>query len=51
MLVWTYQFLYETAARKWLQKPSVKITLVVLMIVYLFLVPGAPDKPFIYFQF
>ena len=51
LAIWIYQFLYESPARRWLQSSFVRIALVVLMIVYLFLVPGSPDKPFIYFQF
>ncbi|MCH8830664.1 MAG: MBOAT family protein [Planctomycetes bacterium] len=51
LAVWGYQFLYETQAREWLKRPAVKIAIAVLMILYLFLIPGSPDKPFIYFQF
>lgn len=49
--VWCYQWLYETKARKLLQFSAVRVALVVLMILYMCLVPGTPDKPFIYFQF
>lgn len=51
MSIWVYQWLYESRARQILQKPYVKIVLVVLMIVYLCLVPGSQGKPFIYFNF
>jgi alginate O-acetyltransferase complex protein AlgI len=49
--IWFYQFLYETRVRKALRSTPVRITLAVLMILYLCVVPGTPDRPFIYFQF
>jgi D-alanyl-lipoteichoic acid acyltransferase DltB (MBOAT superfamily) len=49
--VWLYQFAYESRARNILQLAPVKVGLVVLMIIYLCVAPGAADQPFIYFQF
>jgi alginate O-acetyltransferase complex protein AlgI len=49
--IWLYQFLYESAARRLLQTAVVKITLVVLMILYMCVFPGTAAQPFIYFQF
>jgi alginate O-acetyltransferase complex protein AlgI len=49
--VWLYQFLYESSARRLLDRSAVRIALVVLMIVYLLVVPGSGSSAFIYFQF
>jgi len=49
--VWAYQWLYESSARRVLEWAPVRIGLVTAMILYLCLIPGSPDRPFIYFQF
>ena len=49
--VWLYQFLCESSARRLLDLSAVRIALVVLMILYLFSVPGSGGGAFIYFQF
>ena len=49
--VWAYQFVFESPARRMLELTFVRIAIVVLMIVYLFIVPGSRDAAFIYFQF
>ncbi len=48
---WLYQFLCESSARKWLEYSPVRISLATGMMLYLFTVPGAVSKAFIYFQF
>lgn len=50
-LVWLYQFMYESPARRLLESSVVRIALVVFMILYLFTVPGSGGAAFIYFQF
>jgi len=49
--VWIYQLLYESRARSIIQAAPIRIAIVVGMILYLAIAPGAPDRPFIYFQF
>jgi alginate O-acetyltransferase complex protein AlgI len=49
--VWGYELLYESRARGVLTAAPVRIAIVVAMILYLFVAPGTPDRPFIYFQF
>jgi D-alanyl-lipoteichoic acid acyltransferase DltB (MBOAT superfamily) len=50
-VVWLYQFLYESSARRLLEVPAVRIALVVFMVLYLFMAPGSGGTAFIYFQF
>jgi D-alanyl-lipoteichoic acid acyltransferase DltB (MBOAT superfamily) len=49
--VWTYQFLYESRARRLLELAPVRIALVVGMVAYLAIVPTQGGRPFVYFQF
>jgi D-alanyl-lipoteichoic acid acyltransferase DltB (MBOAT superfamily) len=49
--VWLYQQLYESAYRPVVDTAAARIALVVGMLLYICLIPGTPDKPFIYFQF
>jgi D-alanyl-lipoteichoic acid acyltransferase DltB (MBOAT superfamily) len=49
--VWAYQFVFESSARRMLEPGAVRIAIVVLMIVYLCIIPGSRNAPFIYFQF
>ena len=49
--LWLYQFLYESRFHQLLSTPLVRVTLAVLMILYLCIAPGAAGQPFIYFQF
>ncbi|MBI2480287.1 MAG: MBOAT family protein, partial [Planctomycetia bacterium] len=49
--VWLYQFMYESAPRRFLDLPAARIALMVLMILYLSIVPGSGGAAFIYFQF
>ncbi|MEO8497127.1 MAG: MBOAT family O-acyltransferase, partial [Planctomycetota bacterium] len=49
--VWLYQFLCESSARRLLDLSAVRVTLVVLMVLYLAIVPGSGGGAFIYFQF
>ncbi len=50
-LVWLYQFMYESPARRLLDVSVVRIAVVVFMILYLLTVPGSGGAAFIYFQF
>ncbi len=50
-VTWAYQFVYESRARRVLAGGPVRVALVVAMLLYLALVPGAEGQPFIYFQF
>ena len=49
-LVWAYQFVYESRARRVLELAPVRIGLVVAMLVYIAVVSGK-SQPFIYFRF
>ena len=49
--VWVYQFVYESALRSWLEKPSVKVVLALAMILWMLLFAPGGTEPFIYFQF
>ncbi len=51
VLVWLYQFLYESNARRVLESSLVRVSLVVAMILYVLAVPGSGGSAFIYFQF
>jgi len=51
LLVWTYQFVYEFGTRRILTFAPVRVGIVVFLILYLAVVPGAKGQPFIYFQF
>ncbi len=50
-LVWLYQAVYESRLKWTLDKPVVRIGIVVSMILYLCLFTGAGGQAFIYFQF
>ena len=49
--VWAYQFVYESRLRRALQWTPLRVALVIAMVLYLAIVPGAEGQPFIYFQF
>ena len=49
--VWAYQFAFESRLRPLLRLAPVRVGLVILMILYLAILPGGQDQPFIYFQF
>ena len=49
--VWAYQFAFESRARWVLETSVVKVSLVVMMIVYLLVSPESGEQAFIYFQF
>jgi alginate O-acetyltransferase complex protein AlgI len=49
--VWAYQFVYQSRLVRLLDTSAVRITLAVLIILYLFTVPGSRNEAFIYFQF
>ena len=49
--VWVYQFICESRARRILQLAPVRISLVVLMVVYATVFAGSGAQAFIYFQF
>ena len=51
LMVWTYQEMYESTARRVLELAPVRVGLVVAMLLYLAIVPGGGSKAFIYFQF
>ena len=51
MAVWTYQFTYESRARKVLTWAPVRIGMTVAMILCIFVFSGGSESPFIYFQF
>ena len=51
LLVWAYQFIYESKAAGTLRLAPVRVGLAVLMILYLAVVPGSKGQPFYYFQF
>ena len=51
LTVWLYQRLYESRARWALQLAPVRVGLAACMILYLAMMVGSSDRPFIYFQF
>ncbi len=51
MLIWAYQFTYESRLKGILTLAPVRIGLVVAMILYLVTFSGGGENPFIYFQF
>ena len=51
LCVWIYEAVSESRFRGALENGPVKILLVVSMLIYLAIVPGHADVPFIYFQF
>jgi len=48
---WVYQFVIESPARRYVESSVFRIVIVVLMIVYLCIIPGSRNEPFLYFQF
>ncbi|MHC4176356.1 MAG: MBOAT family O-acyltransferase [Planctomycetota bacterium] len=51
LAVWVYQFIYESKLRWTLAPAPVRMGLVVLMLLYVAVVGGSGEEPFIYFQF
>ena len=51
MLIWIYQFLYESRLRIYLELSVVRTVMVVAMILYLIFFASSGNQPFIYFQF
>ena len=51
LLVWAYQFAYESRARKIITLAPVRIGTMVFMILYLAIFATSNNQPFIYFQF
>ncbi len=49
--IWTYQFVYESKAKKVLEFAPVKMALVVIMLLCVVLFSSANEQAFIYFQF
>ncbi|MGO8704727.1 MAG: MBOAT family O-acyltransferase [Candidatus Brocadiia bacterium] len=51
LMVWLYQYLYESRARWALQLAPVQTGMAACMVLYLATMVGSSDRPFIYFQF
>ena len=49
--IWVYQFVWESRLHEILQRPLVRVALVVAMVVYIATFVTASDQAFIYFQF
>lgn len=49
--VWIYQFIYESQARRILEAKFVRLTLMLIMLLYLMTFATSSHEPFIYFQF
>jgi D-alanyl-lipoteichoic acid acyltransferase DltB (MBOAT superfamily) len=49
--VWIYQFIYESQARRILEAKVVRLTLMLIMLLYLMTFATSSHEPFIYFQF
>jgi D-alanyl-lipoteichoic acid acyltransferase DltB (MBOAT superfamily) len=49
--LWAYELICETRARRLIDWTGIRVAAVASMIVYLCVVPGTGDVPFIYFQF
>ena len=50
-MIWAYQFMIESPARRVLQAAPVRIALATVLILYLAIFPGVNEAAFIYFQF
>jgi len=50
-LVWIYEALYESSMRTWLERPIVRVGLVLSMLLYLLFFSASGHQAFIYFQF
>jgi hypothetical protein len=51
LAVWFYQRIHESGGRRILKLTPVRVTLVVVMVLYLAIFTGPSGQPFIYFQF
>ncbi|MDZ4199507.1 MAG: MBOAT family O-acyltransferase [Kiritimatiellia bacterium] len=51
LLLWTYQFLYESRARRWLEWAPVRVAGMLLMLLTLTFLVTSGGQAFIYFQF
>jgi len=51
LAVWAYQFLYESKARTMLEWAPVRVSLAVVLVVYVATFPAGAAQKFIYFQF
>jgi len=51
LAVWGYQFAFESRLRRYLERPAVRVALVVGMVLYLLVGTPTGQQPFIYFQF
>jgi len=51
LAVWGYQFLYESKARTMLEWAPVRVSLAVVLVVYVATFPAGAAQKFIYFQF
>jgi alginate O-acetyltransferase complex protein AlgI len=51
IMIWSYQFIYESRFKKVLTLAPVRVALVVGMILYIIICSGGGEQPFIYFQF
>ena len=49
--IWLYQFLYESRARRVLEWPPLRVTMVVAMLLFIALWGSSSNQAFIYFQF
>ena len=51
LVIWAYQFIYDSRIRWLLNLSPVRVGMVVAMILYIVIFSGGREQPFIYFQF
>jgi alginate O-acetyltransferase complex protein AlgI len=51
MIIWVYQFIYESRIKWVLTLAPVRVAMIVGMVLYMIVFSGAGEQPFIYFQF
>jgi hypothetical protein len=51
LVIWAYQFMYDSRIKWLLSLAPVRVGMVVAMILYIIIFSGGTEQPFIYFQF
>jgi D-alanyl-lipoteichoic acid acyltransferase DltB (MBOAT superfamily) len=51
LIIWAYQFMYDSRIKWLLSLAPVRVSMVVAMILYIIIFSGGTEQPFIYFQF
>lgn len=51
LVIWIYQFIYDSRLKQFLTLAPIRVGLVVAMVVYMIIFSAGGEQPFIYFQF